>query len=86
MFFLSSYQKNHYLCIGFLVPSRDKHHHIYDLRCLVAGNIVNGLLKHKSDAPAVAPFSVPPTAVRTRLAELYSSKLFFPNLYKLTII
>ncbi len=31
------------LPLDFLVPSRDKHHDIYDLRCLVAGNIANGL-------------------------------------------
>ena len=33
-----------YLCRWiFFVPLRDKHHDIYDLRCLVAGNIAHGL-------------------------------------------
>lgn len=32
-------RKSCIFAVGFLVPSRDKHHDICDLRCLVAGNI-----------------------------------------------
>ena len=74
------YRKRCIFAAGFLVPSRDKHHDICDLRCLVAGNIAMRSVKHQCDVPAWAPFfSRSATGLLHTMAEHYPMKLFFPN-------
>jgi|GEM_PF-2464393 len=51
--------KNTIFAAGFPVPSRDKHHDICDLRCLVAGNVAMRSVKISMRCPCLGTFIFP---------------------------
>ena len=53
---LPSKRKSSIFAVGFLVPLRDKHHNICDLRCLVAGNIAMRSVKTSMRCPCLGTF------------------------------